>query len=177
MRATYVLVVIGLIGCAGGPAANVAEPAAQGTTISLEKSADSGQVDRVGPNDGALSADGTNDLGFAVSVDGPIAALFLVAVDESGKPNGTYQADTLVGLSASPTELGAKPGSGTAGLGVFDGAKPLNTKEGALDAMGDGPHQLTLYVAPSAAVTSGTKLRVYAQRPDKSLVAGATVTN
>jgi len=177
MQAKWVLVVLGLSGCAGGSPAKVVEPAAQGATISLAKSADSGQVDRIGPSDGALSPDGTNDLGFAISVEGPIAALFLVAVDESGKPNGSYQADTLVGQTESPTELGAKPGSGTAGLGVFNGDQALNTKEGALDGVGDGPHQLTLYIAPSAAVISGTKLRVYAQRPDLTLIAGSTVTN
>ncbi|MET0795629.1 MAG: hypothetical protein ABW061_29195 [Polyangiaceae bacterium] len=177
MRATCFLVVLGMLGCAGNPPAPVAEAAAQGSTISVEKSADSGQVDRVGPSDGALSADGTNDLGFAIQADGPIVALFLVAVDESGKPTGTYQADTLIGQTESPEELGARPGSGTSGLGVFEGDKALNTKEGSLDGVGDGPHRLTLYVAPAAALGTGTKLRVYAQRPDKSLVASAPVTN
>jgi hypothetical protein len=173
----YVLVAFGMVGCAGGTSANVAEPTGSAGTITLEKSPDSGQVDRVGPSDGALSPDGTNDLAFVAQADGPIAALYLIAVDDSGKPTGTFQADTLVGESESPAELGAKPGSGTSGLGVFEGDKPLNTKDGALDGVGAGPHRLTLFVAPSAAVTAGTKLRLYAQRPDKSLVAGATVTN
>jgi len=177
MRATFVLVVLGLIGCAGSPPANVGEPTASGGTITLEKSPDSGQVDRVGPSDGALSPDGTNDLGFVTQVDGPIAALFLVAVDDSGKPTGTFQADTLIGESESPAELGAKPGSGTSGLGVFEGDKALNAKDGSLDTLAAGPHHLALYVAPSATVSAGTKLRVYVQRPDKSLVAGATVTH
>jgi len=172
MRTTFVLVLLGVFGCAAAPPPTVAEPLPQAATISLQKSADSGIVDRVGLTDGALSADGTNDLGFSIQVHGPIAALFLVAVDESGKPNGTYQADTLVGQAEGPPELGAKPGNGTAGLGVFDGDRALNTKEGALDVVADGPHRLTLYVAPSAAVTSGTVLRIYAQRPDKTLVAG-----
>ena len=177
MRATCVLVVLGMVGCAASPPASVGEPTASTGTIALEKSADSGQVDRVGPSDGALSPDGTNDLGFVAQVDGPIGAVFLVAVDSSGKPTGTFQADTLVGESESPAELGAKPGSGTSGLGVFEGEKALNTKDGALDTIGAGPHRLTLYVAPSAAIAVGTQLRVYAQRPDKSLVAGGTVTN
>ncbi len=86
MRATCVLVVLGMVGCAGSPPSNVGEPTVSAGTITLEKSADSGQVDRVGPSDGALSPDGTNDLGFVAQVDGPIEALFLVAVDESGKP-------------------------------------------------------------------------------------------
>jgi len=179
MRTACLLVVIGMLGCAANPSAPVESgtPAASGASVTLEKSADSGQVDRVGPTDGALAPDGTNDLGFVAQVDGPVAALFLVAVDETGKPTGTFQADTLVGQSESPAELGAKPGSGTSGLGVFEADKALNSKDGALEAIGDGPHHLTLYVAPSGAVSAGTKLRVYAQRPDKSLVAGSTVTN
>ncbi len=177
MRATGVLVVLGLIGCASSPPATVGDPTAGEGTITLEKSPDSGQVDRVGPSDGALGPDGTNDLGFVTQVDGPIGALFLVAVDEAGKPTGTFQADTLIGESESPVELSTKPGSSTSGLGVFESDKPLNSKDGALDPLGVGPHRLTLYVAPSEAVTSGTMLRVYALRPDKSLVAGATVTH
>ncbi len=131
----------------------------------------------MGPTDGALTPDGRNDLGFAIQTEGPIAALFLVAVDETGKPNGTYQADTLIGQAESPRELGTSTGGSTAGLGVFDGDKPLNTDQGALEGMADGPHRLLLYVSPSSALTSGTKVRVYLQRPDNTLVAGATVTN
>ena len=177
MRAPCFLLVMGMIGCAGTPPTHVEAPATQAATFTLAKSPDSGQVDRVGPSDGALGPDGTNDLGFITQVDGPIAALFLVGVDESGKPLGTFQADTLVGAAESPEEFGAKPGSGTSGLGVFEGEKALNTKDGALEAIGAGPHSLTLYIAPSAAIAAGTKLRVYAQRPDKSLVAGDTVTD
>lgn len=179
MRTACALVVLGMLGCAGSPTPPVEAgfPAPQGGGVTLEKSTDSGQVDRVGPSDGALSPDGKNDLGFVAHADGPIAALFLVAVDDSGKPTGAFQADTLVGATESPAELGTKPGSGTAGLGVFEGAKPLNDEDGALGAIGDGPHQLTLYVAPSDAIPTGSKLRIYLQRPDKSLIAGGTVAN
>jgi len=75
----------------------------------------------------------------------------------------------------TPLELGAKPGNGTSGLGVVESDKMLNAKDGSLE-VGAGPHRFTLYVAPSPAA-AGTKLRVYVQRPDKSLVAGGTVTN
>jgi len=165
-----------MIGCASGRPANPS-PAAQGGTTTLEKAPESGQVDRVGPQDGALKPDGTNDLAFVSQLDGPISALFLVGVDDSGKPTGAFQADTLVGATESPAELGAKPGSGTSGLGVFENEKPLNNQDGDLDPIGAGPHRLTLYVAPSTAIAPGTKLRLYFQRPDKSFVAGATVTN
>jgi hypothetical protein len=179
MRTACFLLVLGMVGCAGSPT-----PAVEGGVVAppsgsatLEKSPDSGQVDRVGPSDGALTPDGTNDLGFVARIDGPVAALFLVAVDDAGKPTGTFQADTLIGESESPAELGTKSGSGTTGLGVFEGEKALNRKDGALDAIAAGPHQLTLYVAPSGGLATGTKLRVYLQRPDKSLVAGGTVAN
>lgn len=173
---------LGMLGCATAPApAQDATGAAPGTpsgaSVTLEKSADSGTVDRVGAADGALTPDGTNDLAFVAQAEGPVAALFLVAVDDAGKPSGEFQADTLVGSAESPVELGAKPGSGTAGLGVFEGAQVLNGKNGELQPIGAGAHQFTLYIAPSAGVTAGTRLRVYLQRPDKSIVAGNTVTN
>lgn len=172
-------VMLGSSACASSSPQAPTDPTATAVapTITLQKSADSGQVDRVGPRDGALAPDGTNDLGFVSELQGPISALFLVAVDDAGKPSGAFQADTLIGDSASPEELGAKPGNGTSGLGVFEADKPLNTKEGALDAIGAGPHRLTLYIAPSAALAAGSKLRVYALRADNSLVAGETITN
>src|SRR4051812_25640519 len=98
MRRACFLVIAAMLGCAGGPPpVSEAALAVPGAVPTLEKSPDSGQVDRVGASDGALSADGTNDLGFVVTVEGPVAALFLVGVDDSGAPLGSFQADTLVG--------------------------------------------------------------------------------
>jgi hypothetical protein len=181
MRSTTTLVlalVLAVIAC-GGETANltpaVAAPSAG--SVSLEKSPDSGQVDRVGPDDGALKPDGNKDLSFVVNADGPVAAIFLVSVDDQSKPNGEFQADTIVGSNESPKELGAKPGKGTSGLGVFEGDKMLNAADGSLTAIGAGPHRVVVYVASNGAIHTGTKLRVYVQRPDKSLVAGGTVTN
>jgi hypothetical protein len=179
------LVAWAAISCAGNPpVAQVpadrpapAVAALSPASISLEKSPDSGNVDRVGTNDGALAPDGTNDLAFVARTDGPVSALFLVAVDAEGKPAGTFQADTLVGAAESPAELGAKPGNGTAGLGVFEDGKLLNGPDGNLQAVGAGTHSLTLYLAPSPLLTTGTRLRVYVQRPDKTLLAGDIVAN
>jgi hypothetical protein len=186
MQVASLLVLTVTLGCAASPPPGPADAqtapstpaasAAMPTAPTLEKSADSGQVDHVGPSDGA-GPDGTNDLGFVTTVEGPLAAIFIVGVDDAGKPTGTFQADTLVGATESPPELGAKPGSGTSGLGVLEATKVLNAKDGSLQAVGPGPHQLQLYVAPSPTITAGTKLRVYVQRPDKSVVAGATITN
>jgi hypothetical protein len=181
MRSTkFVWLVVGLSACAGGTLpAEAPSPAATGGTAgaTLGKAPDSGKVDRVGTADGSLAPDGTNDLSFTSDVDGAVAALFLLSVDESGAPTGQYQADTLVGQTESPKELGAKPGSGTSGLGVVEGEKMLNAADGSLSELGPGMHRLVLYVAPSPGLPPGTRLRVYVQRPDKTLIAGATTTN
>lgn len=178
MRHAWLWSMITIVGCSGGttPAPEPA-PAAAVATPTLEKSPDSGKVDRVGASDGALTPDGTNDLGFVAQTEGPISALFLVAVDDTDKPSGTFQADTLIGAAASPPELGAGAGNGTAGLGVLEGDKVLNANDGSLQALGAGPHRLLLYVAPTAALSAGSKLRLYVLRPDNTLVAGNSVTN
>lgn len=103
--------------------------------------------------------------------------MFIVSVDDKGAPNGQFQADTLAGDQESPKELGAKPGKGTAGLGVSQDGKLLNAADGSLPALGSGKHRLVLYVAPSSSLAAGTRLRVYAQRPDKSVVSGATLSH
>jgi hypothetical protein len=172
--------VLSLSACAGNaPPVEAPSPAATGDSAgaTLGKAPDSGKVDRVGAADGSLTPDGTNDLSFVSEVDGAIAALFLLSVDESGAPTGQYQADTLVGQAESPKELGAKPGSGTSGLGVVEGEKMLNAKDGSLGEVGPGMHRLVLYVAPAPGLQAGTRLRLYVQRPDKTLIAGATTTN
>ena len=178
-----------LVGACGGEAASATPATAPsgplsppravaGTTAAtLEKSPDSGQVDRVGPDDGALRPDGVKDLSFVTQVEGPIAAVFLASVDEQGAPTGHYLADTLVGDQAGPKELAGRPGGTTSGIGVFENDKMLNGPDGSLAGLGAGAHRLTLYVAATATLKPGTKLRVYLQRPDKTLIGGATLTN
>lgn len=160
----------------GGPATPGAVPAA-GAAATLERSPDSGQVDHVGAADGALAPDGINDLAFTSEVDGPLTALFLVTVDDQGKPTGQFHADTLVGQDEGPRLLGSKLGGQTSGIGVFDGGRLLNGADGALPQLGAAHRRLTLYVAPSPAVRSGTKLRVYVLRPDRTVAAGSILTN
>src|SRR5471030_2971772 len=91
-----------LVACGGEPPLPPATPAAPVANIKITKAPDSGKVDRVGAADGALKPDGINDHSFAVEADGPIKAIFLVAVDEAGTSNGRYQADTLVGDEEVP---------------------------------------------------------------------------
>jgi hypothetical protein len=62
-------------------------------------------------------------------------------------------------------------------LGVAEGDKLLNAPDGSLGEVAPGKHRLILYVAPSPDLQAGARLRVYVQRPDKGLVAGATITN
>ncbi len=182
VRSITVLAAVLVLAACGGEAVP-ASPASPGaaprltSAMTLERSPDSGQVDRVGADDGALHADGVKDLSFVTQVDGPIAAVFLVSVDEQGKPTGQYQADTLVGDQPGPPDLGGRTGGTTSGIGVVEGGKLLNAKDGSLPPLGAGPHHLTLYVAESATLKSGTKLRVYFQRPDRSLVAGGTLVD
>jgi hypothetical protein len=174
-----------LVGACGGEAATASPPSVPsaptsvvGTTgATLEKSPDSGQVDRVGPDDGALRPDGVKDLAFVTQVEGPVAAIFLASVDDKGAATGQYIADTLVGDQQGPKELTGRPGGTTSGIGVFENDKMLNGPDGQLAGLGSGSHRLTLYVAATATLKAGTKLRVYLQRPDKSLVPGATLTN
>lgn len=168
---------VSLVGCGGAapPATSGALGASPSPT--LERSPDSGQVDHVGPADGALAPDGIKDLGFTSEVEGPFTAVFLVSVDDHGAPTGQFHADTLVGQDEGPRLLGSKPGGQTGGIGVFEGARMLNGADGALPQMSAARRRLTLYVAPSAALTSGTRLRVYVLRPDRSIAGGAVLTN
>jgi len=147
MRAATVLL-CGLLSfaCArGGPSAS--SPST--TRATIERAADSGQVDRVGAADGALSPDGNMDLSFHCIVDGPVTALFLVTVDEAGTPTGAFQADTLTGAAESPRELGARSGAGTVGLGVAMGNRLLNAPDGSLPPLGEGTHDLVVSYRPA----------------------------
>ena len=181
LRSLTVAVLL-LTGCGAEAASTPTNvPAAAATTVTgaltLERSPDSGQVDRVGADDGALHPDGVKDLAFVAQVDGPVSAVFLVSVDEHGKATGQYQADTRVDDGPGPAELGGRPGGTTSGIGVVEGGKLLNAKDGSIPSLGAGAHRLTLYVAESATLTPGTKLRVYFLRPDHTLVAGGSTTH
>lgn len=163
--------------CVGPPDPSTARTPPSVTAATLDRARDSEQVDRVGPEDGALRPDGVRDFSFTTRVDGPVGALFLVSVDEHRVPDGKFQADTLVGDAPSPPELGKKAGKVTSGLAVFEGDRMLNAADGSLPSLSAGPHTLSLYVAPNAALGASTRLRIYVLRPDKSLAPGATLAS
>ena len=73
-----------------------------------------------------------NDLAFALSTDGPIKAILLVAVDGTGRSSGRYQADTLIGDQEVPKEVAIRWGANTAGLGVAERGALVNTPDGAI---------------------------------------------
>lgn len=177
MRILSAFVVAFLIGCGGAPAESTPPPAtpAPFKAITLEKAPDSGQVDKVGETDGALKSDGVNDLAFALSTDGPVKAIFLVAVDANGRSNGRYQADTLIGDEEVPKDVAIKWGANTAGLGVSEHGNLVNTPDGSIPALPPGPHSIVLYIAPAKVLTPGTRLRVFVQRTDGTVDAGATI--
>lgn len=163
--------------CAGPPDPSTARTPPSVTAATLDRARDSEQVDRVGPEDGALRPDGIRDFSFTTRVDGPVAAIFLVTVDEHRTPDGKFQADTFVGDVASPPELGKKAGKVTSGLAVFEGDKMLNTEDGSLPLLSAGPHTLSLYVAPNPSLVATSRLRIYVLRPDNSLAPGATLAS
>ncbi len=173
---------VAAVGCGGGGGADAAKPVNApaidtSAVVTLGKAPDSGQVDRIGAADGALSPDGVKDLSFVVEVDGAIESFFLLAVDESGKANGAYQADTLVGEAEVPKDISIKWGKGTAGLGVAEGDKLLNAPDGSVAPLGPGHHKLVFYVSASSAIAPGTRLRAFMLRPDKAIVASNVLTH
>lgn len=166
-----------MMACAGPPPPSTASTPPSVTAATLDRARDSEQVDRVGPEDGALRPDGIRDFSFTTRVDGPVAAIFLVTVDEHRVPDGKFQADTLVGDAASPPELGKKAGKVTSGLAVFEGDRMLNADDGSMPALSAGPHTLSLYVAPNPGLGAASRLRIYVMRPDKSLAPGSTLAS
>lgn len=168
-------------GTAPAPVATVppaTPPAAEAKILAFERSKESGKVDKVGKADGALKPDGEKDAVFTLKVSGPIDALFLASVDKKGDSLGEFQADSLVGSQVQPNELAvAKAGKLTLGLAAFEGDKLLNAADGSLTgAIGAGEHTLTVYVANVPNLKPGKALRVWAQMPDHTVVAGPTLT-
>lgn len=159
-------------GCAGPPApAAPATPAKTTTTattattvVAFAVSPENLNVDKVGLRDGYQRPDGTRDLAFNATVQGPIDALFVVSTNQKGEPGYGLRADTLVGREEIPPELGGVIDTGrmTVGIGAVEsgGTKFLNGESGSLH-LGNGVHNLTLYIPNTATLQAGTFVRLY----------------
>jgi len=133
------------------------------------------RVDKVGMRDGALTPDGSVDLVFTATIDGPFDAVFIYSTNEKGEPTQGLRADTIVATNEIPPELGSVVDTGkmTFGLGVVENGKMINAENGSVRASG-GVHQLTFYVPNSANLKEGDFVRLWV-RAGGGLVASAPV--
>jgi hypothetical protein len=155
-------------GGAGTPAAGVATRITA-FAVSIENL----NVDKVGLRDGFFKPDGTRDLAFTVTIDGPFDAIFVVSCNQKGEPGYGLRADTLTGTEDIPVELGGVIDTGkmTVGIGVVEGGKFINAESGSAHA-GPGIHSLSLYTANTATLTPGSYVRAYIRAPGGTLVPG-----
>lgn len=151
-------------------------PAPKASFAGATKNASSGKVDKVGAGDGAFKGDGVKDLVIDVEFDGAATAFLLVSTDAQGMPNGEFTADTFVGTQSLPAEVGSNLNQGkfTAGLAVYEGDKLLNGKDGALPAVAEGKHKLSLYVSSKDAPQTGN-YKVIALLPEKVTVSSPVI--
>lgn len=133
------------------------------------------RVDKVGMRDGALTPDGSVDLVFTATVDGPFDAVFIYSTNEKGEPTQGLRADTIVAANEIPPELGSVVDTGkmTFGLGVVENGKMINAENGSVRVSG-GAHQLTFYVPNSANIKEGDYVRLWV-RAGGALIASAPV--
>jgi hypothetical protein len=132
--------------------------------VSFAVSAENLNVDKVGLRDGYQQPDGNRDLAFTTTIQGPFDALFVVSTSQKGAPGYGLRADTLVGTEEIPTELGGVIDTGkmTVGIGVLEagGKKFVNGDNGSIH-MGEGIHNLSLYIPNTATLQPGSFVRLY----------------
>jgi hypothetical protein len=131
------------------------------------------RVDKVGTRDGDLHPDGSLDLVFTATTQGPIGAIFVYECDAQGNPVAGLLADTIIGANDVPPELGSvvEQGQMTIGVGVFENGRAINEPTGTI-RIPDGIHQLTLYVPDNATLKAGDYVRIWVTAPGGKLVAG-----
>ena len=161
-----------LTACSSTPAPATPSPTVKATTtapsstkvVAFAVSAENLNVDKVGLRDGYQRPDGNRDLAFTTTIQGPIDALFLVSTNQKGEPGYGLRADTLVGNEEIPPELGGVIDTGkmTVGIGITEpgGAKFINGDNGSIH-LGDGIHNLALYVPNTATLQPGSFVRLY----------------
>lgn len=130
------------------------------------------RVDKVGIRDGTYKADGTLDLAFTATVEGPFEAVFVYSCNEKGEPVYGLRADTLTRGEEVPPELGSVVDTGkmTYGVGVFENGRLVNQESGRVQVQG-GTHALTLYTPNPGMLKAGDHLRLWVKAPNGALVA------
>ena len=157
----------------GTTTAKTSAAASSTKIVSFSVSNENLNVDKVGLRDGIMKPDGTRDLAFTASIDGPYEAIFLVSTSAKGDPGYGLRADTLTGTEEIPTELGGVIDTGkmTVGIGVVEGGKFINGETGSARG-GSGLHSLALYVPNTATLQAGSFVRMYVRVPGGTLVRG-----
>jgi hypothetical protein len=135
-------------------------------------------VDKISMRDGNIHPDGNRDLVFTGTVEGPINALYLVTVDETGHPIHGFRADTISGHEELPQELSAAGqvdvGHMTVWIAVVENGKFVNEDSGRID-LAAGPHTLKMYVPNTGTLRPNSRLRLFARAPNGAIVGGPTV--
>ena len=140
--------------------------------LKAEPADDNFKLDWVSPHDGKIEKDGANDAALDVTIDGPVASIILMSVDEkTGAAANGQQWDTLVENDVVPKASGSTfmTGGSTWQLGVFENGGIKNTGSGALSPLGSGPHKLKLFLSDNGQLRT-LKYVVVAMRPDGTAV-------
>ena len=142
--------------------------------VSFAVSNENLNVDKVGMRDGALKPDGNRDHAFTATIDGPFDALFIVEVNQKGEPIYGYRADTLVGTTDLPQELGGviDTGSMTVGMGIVENGRFVNDENGGVTLV-KGLHNITLYAPNTAHLQAGDFVRLYVRGSNGGLAKSA----
>lgn len=134
-------------------------------------------VDKISMRDGGIRPDGSRDLVFRATVEGPADALYLVTTSDKGQPLYGFRADTISGHEELPSELGniVDVGHLTVWIAVIENGKFINADNGGLGKLEPGPHQLKLYVPNAGNLQAGSHLRLYARAPNGGLAGSPVV--
>ena len=136
-------------------------------------------VDKISMRDGSITPDGSRDLVFTATVQGPADALYLLTTDAKGNPLHGFRADTIPGHEALPDELAAAGqvdvGRMTVWIAAVENGKFINQESGRLGDLAEGVHQLKLYVPNTGTLRPGHHLRLYARGPGKAIVGGPVI--
>jgi hypothetical protein len=159
--------------CAGNAGSTASTPTTKTSTtatttttkvLAFAVSNENLNVDRVGLRDGYQRPDGNRDLAFTAQIQGPVEALFVVSTNQKGEPGYGLRADTLIAHEEIPPELGGVIDTGkmTIGIGVTESGNPrfINGDNGSVH-LGDGVHNLTLYIPNTATLHAGSFVRLY----------------